>query len=79
MNLGYHRVFQQPTQIAQITLMAQMRSDGGIESICVICEISEISVRFWISRDAWPSSQRVAIPRLAALARNDKSFGLRSE
>jgi hypothetical protein len=31
MNLGHHRVFQKPTQIAQITLMAQRGSDRLME------------------------------------------------
>jgi hypothetical protein len=37
--------------MAQITLISQMRPDGRVESICAICEISEICVRFWNSRD----------------------------
>jgi hypothetical protein len=31
MNLGYHRVFQKPTQIALITRMAQRGSDRLME------------------------------------------------
>ena len=37
--------------ISQIT---QMNSVGAAEPICAICEISEICVCFWNSRDARP-------------------------
>jgi hypothetical protein len=39
-----HRVFQKPTQIAQIAQITLMESSQLTESICVICEISEICV-----------------------------------
>jgi hypothetical protein len=38
--------------MAQITLISQMRSGRLTESVCAICEISAICVRFWKSRDA---------------------------
>ena len=31
-----------------------MNSVRGAEPICAICGISDICVRFWKSRDAWP-------------------------
>jgi hypothetical protein len=65
MNFGHHRVFQKRTQIALITLMSQMGSCRLTEFICVICGISAICVCFWNSRDAWPSTGTIAIPRLA--------------
>jgi hypothetical protein len=40
--------------MAQITLTSQMGSRHRTESLCLICEISVISVRFWTRRDAWP-------------------------
>jgi hypothetical protein len=42
MDLRRHRVFQKPTQMALITLMSQMGPGRLTESICAICEISEI-------------------------------------
>jgi hypothetical protein len=76
MNLGHHHVFQQPTKIAQVTLLSQMGSGRFAEVICVVCEISGICVRSWNSRDARPSTDMLAIPRLRASrsARNDMLY-----
>jgi hypothetical protein len=66
-----HRIFQKPTQIAQITLISLMGPDRLTESVCETCEISVICVGFGIA----------AMPALYQDDRDSSTtrFALRSE
>ena len=55
--------------ISQITQMNTVRVAGPIHAVC---EISDICVRFGLGEMPGLSIGTIAIPRLAALARNDK-------
>jgi hypothetical protein len=46
-------------------LMAQRASDRPAESLCEICEISDICVRFGKTRSSLVIAGKIEIPRLA--------------
>jgi hypothetical protein len=67
MNLGHHRIFQQRTQIAQISADANSRwSPGGLRNLRNLRNLSNLRRLLELPRCAAPLLGKLEIPRLAA-------------